>query len=112
MALDRRRMAVIAVAVAVLAVSLGPEAALSRMLSDKKPHKGVAAAHTMPVQRIDVSYWQDEIDWQRVSDAADPRHRPSAIAQSGCNRWCAVHSVLAGRAMVLPIEAPKICRLA
>jgi lysozyme len=69
MALDRRRMAVIAVAVGVLAANLGSGAALSRMLSDKKPHKGVAAAHTMPVQGIDVSYWQGDIDWQKVGEA-------------------------------------------
>jgi lysozyme len=69
MALDRRRMAVIAVAVGVFAASLGAGPALSRMLSDKKPHKGVAAAHVMPVQGIDVSYWQGDIDWQKVGDA-------------------------------------------
>ena len=39
------------------------------MLSDKEPHKGVAEAHKMPVQGIDVSYFQDDIDWQKVSDA-------------------------------------------
>jgi lysozyme len=69
MALDRRRMAVIAVAVGVLAASLSAGAALSRMLSDKKPNNGVAAAHAMPVQGIDVSYWQGDIDWQKVGDA-------------------------------------------
>ena len=69
MVLDRRRMAVIAVAVGIFAESLGAGAALSRMLSDKKPHKGVAAAHAMPVQGIDVSYYQGDIDWQKVGDA-------------------------------------------
>src|SRR5262245_2882540 len=69
MALDRRCMAVIAVAVGVFAVSLGAGAASSRMLSDKNAHKGVAAAHAMPVQGIDVSYWQGDIDWQKVNDA-------------------------------------------
>ena len=60
-------MAVIAVAVGVFAAGIDP--ALSRMLSDKKPHKGVAAAHVMPVQGIDVSYWQGDIDWRKVGDA-------------------------------------------
>jgi len=62
-------MAVTAVAVGVLAASLSIEIALARALSDKKPHKGVAAAHAMPVQGIDVSYWQGDIDWQKVGDA-------------------------------------------
>ncbi len=69
MVLDRRRMAVIAVAVGVFAASLGAGAAFSRMLADKKPHNGVAAAHKMPVQGIDVSYWQGDIDWQKVGDS-------------------------------------------
>jgi lysozyme len=69
MALYRRRMAVIAVAVGVFAASLGAGATHSRTLSDKKPHNGVAAAHKMPVQGIDVSYYQGDIDWQKVGDA-------------------------------------------
>jgi lysozyme len=69
MVLDRRRMAVIAVVLGILAESLGAGAALSRMLSDKKPNDGVAAAHVMPVQGIDVSYWQGDIDWKKVGDA-------------------------------------------
>jgi lysozyme len=69
MALDRCRVAIVAVAVGVFAVGLGSGAALSRMLSDKKPNDGVAAAHVMPVQGIDVSYWQGDIDWQKVSRA-------------------------------------------
>jgi lysozyme len=69
MIFDRRRMAVIAVAMGVFAISIGAEAAPSRRLSDKKPHDGVATAHKMPVQGIDVSYYQGDIDWQKVSDA-------------------------------------------
>ncbi|MGE0241409.1 MAG: glycoside hydrolase, partial [Parvibaculaceae bacterium] len=69
MVLDRRRMAVIAVAVGMFAAGLGAGAALSGPLSDKKPHKGVAAAHTLPVQGIDVSYFQGDIDWQKVGEA-------------------------------------------
>src|SRR5205085_8008175 len=66
MALNRCRMAVIAVAVGVFAASFGAGAAPFRMLSDKKPNKGVSEAHSMPVQGIDVSYWQGDIDWQKV----------------------------------------------
>src|SRR5438552_2211977 len=69
MALDRRRMAAIAIAVGVFATNFGAGAAPSRMLSDKKPNKGVVEAHSMAVQGIDVSYWQGDIDWQKVSKA-------------------------------------------
>lgn len=69
MAIYRCRVAVVAVAVGIFAASLGAETAFSRMLSDKKPHKGVAAAHTMPVQGIDVSYFQGDIDWKKVGEA-------------------------------------------
>jgi lysozyme len=69
MALDRRCLAVIAVTLGIVAASFGASAALSRTLTDKKPHNGVAAAHTMPIQGIDVSYWQGDIDWQKVGDA-------------------------------------------
>jgi lysozyme len=112
MTLDRRRMAVIAVAVGIFAAIWGPEAALSRMLSDSKPNTGVAAAHVMPVQGIDVSYWQGDIDWQKVSaagvhfayikateggDRLDPKFRKNwqAAKQAGITRgvyhvmyWC------------------------
>ena len=66
-ALRNRGLAVIAIALAVLAAS--GEIALSRSLSDKKPHRAVAAAHTMPIQGIDVSYWQGDIDWQKVGES-------------------------------------------
>lgn len=69
MVLDRLRLAVVAVVIGGLAASLGAGAASSGALSDKKRHKGVAAAHAMPVQGIDVSYWQGNIDWQKVGDA-------------------------------------------
>lgn len=62
-------MAVIAVAMGACAASLGAGPALSGALSDKKPNKGVADAHVMPVQGIDVSYFQGDIDWQKVRDA-------------------------------------------
>jgi lysozyme len=69
MATARRRVVIIAVAAGLFATSSGAGPALSGMLSDKKPHKGVAAAHVMPVQGIDVSYWQGDIDWQKVGNA-------------------------------------------
>lgn len=69
MIFDLRRKAVIALIVGVFAASLGADAALARKLSDKKPHKGVAQAHKMPVQGIDVSYYQGDIDWGKVGAA-------------------------------------------
>jgi lysozyme len=62
-------MMVIAVALGAIATSLCSGVAFSRMLSDTKPNKGVAAAHVMPVQGIDVSYWQGDIDWRKVRKA-------------------------------------------
>jgi lysozyme len=69
MALRNRGLAVIVVALAVFAAGAGGRVALSRTLFDKKPHNGVAAAHIMPIQGIDVSYWQGQIEWQRVREA-------------------------------------------
>lgn len=69
MELDRNFLAVIAVFLAVLGASLDGGAAFSAGLSDKKPHNGVAAARKMPIQGIDVSYWQGDVDWQKVKDA-------------------------------------------
>ncbi|WP_119390619.1 glycoside hydrolase family 25 protein [Taklimakanibacter lacteus] len=69
MVLDLCRRAALAAAACVLAASLGAEAALSRKLSDRKPHEAVAAAHKMPVQGIDVSYYQGDIDWRKVGKA-------------------------------------------
>jgi lysozyme len=37
--------------------------------SDSDPHEGVAAAKRMPVQGIDVSWYQKEIDWEQVRRA-------------------------------------------
>jgi lysozyme len=64
-----RRLGMFAVASALLAVSAGNWPALSLSLRDAKPHDGVAAAHTMPIQGIDVSYWQGDIDWNQVRAA-------------------------------------------
>jgi lysozyme len=38
-------------------------------LADVDPHDGVARAHAMPVQGIDVSNWQGDIDWNKVRAA-------------------------------------------
>jgi lysozyme len=37
--------------------------------SDSDPHDGVAAAKRMPIQGIDVSWYQKEIDWAQVKRA-------------------------------------------
>ncbi len=36
---------------------------------DKDPHPGVARVHRMPIHGIDVSRWQDNIDWKAVKGA-------------------------------------------
>jgi lysozyme len=64
-----RGVAVLAVASALLALSASDWPAFSLSLRDAKPHDGVAAAHTMPIQGIDVSYWQGYIDWNQVRAA-------------------------------------------
>lgn len=38
-------------------------------IGDVNPHKGVAQAHRLPVQGIDVSKWQGDIDWRKVRAA-------------------------------------------
>lgn len=39
------------------------------VLGDYDPHKGVARAHRMPIQGIDVSKYQGDIDWETVRRA-------------------------------------------
>jgi len=56
-------------AVAVAAGTICGGTALARSLKDVDPHKGVIRAHTMPIQGIDVSYWQGDIDWRKVREA-------------------------------------------
>ncbi len=60
-----RRLTCVGLAALALA-GLVAHTAHSRTLKDAKPHKGVTAAHAMPIQGIDVSYWQGDIDWQKV----------------------------------------------
>ncbi len=59
----------IALAAALTAWVCGGGLSHARSLKDHKPHKGVTRAHTMPIQGIDVSYWQGDIDWKKVRDA-------------------------------------------
>jgi len=59
----------VGLAIAVVTGLAGGGTALARSLKDHKPHKGVVSAHTMPIQGIDVSYWQGDIDWRKVREA-------------------------------------------
>jgi lysozyme len=62
----------IVAALAVLAATAmvsGRLAAQPPRLSDAKVNDRVARAHLMPVQGIDVSAWQGDIDWERVRTA-------------------------------------------
>ena len=52
-----------------LAGYAGAAVAKRVLKSDSKPHRGVAQAHKMPVQGIDVSQWQGNIDWRKVRKA-------------------------------------------
>jgi lysozyme len=62
-----RRLAVLALS---LSLPLAPAGGLlARQLTDLDPHDGVARAHAMPVQGIDVSNWQGDIDWNKVRAA-------------------------------------------
>ena len=61
-----RCLAALAAASVLLAANT---AARAQALSDRKPNGGVASAHAMPVQGIDVSYWQGDIDWAKAREA-------------------------------------------
>ena len=52
-----------------LALFLCAGGARAGSLKDAKPNDRVATAHAMPIQGIDVSYWQGDIDWETVRDA-------------------------------------------
>jgi lysozyme len=59
-----------ALAVIIAAALLGGAPhARAQGLSDGKPHAGVATARAMPIQGIDVSYWQGDIDWAKARAA-------------------------------------------
>jgi lysozyme len=57
------------VALAATSLCAGVATAQPPRLSDSKAHDGVARAHMMPVQGIDVSAWQGDIDWRQVRAA-------------------------------------------
>lgn len=65
---NRFSTAMLVIGLAVSGAGFGA-AVQAGSLSDKKPHDGVAAAHAMPVQGIDVSYFQGDIDWWKVERA-------------------------------------------
>jgi lysozyme len=64
-----RRSAAIAVSLVLSAGLAGGVGAREPYLADVDPHEGVARAHAMPVQGIDVSNWQGDIDWDKVRAA-------------------------------------------
>src|SRR5512146_139615 len=63
------RLAVVALCVAVSAGAGSGVVARQPYLADIDPHDGVARAHAMPVQGIDVSAWQGDIDWLKARAA-------------------------------------------
>jgi len=68
-AIARGTITVTALAVALFGALAGVATADRAPISDRDPHKGVSRAHKMPVTGIDVSYWQGDIDWDRVNAA-------------------------------------------
>jgi lysozyme len=54
----------------------------STYLPDSDPHPGVRRAHSMPIQGIDVSKYQGDIDWNRVRDA-DIRFAYLKVSEGG-----------------------------
>lgn len=64
-----RRLALPAIAAVLLAATPPRTFADTAPIGDAAPHKGVAWAHAMAVQGIDVSQWQGDIDWRKVRAA-------------------------------------------
>jgi lysozyme len=64
-----RRLVIVAISLAMLVGGAEGVGARQARLADADPHDGVARAHSMPVQGIDVSNWQGDIDWDRVRAA-------------------------------------------
>ena len=64
-----RRLAAVAVFAGLSAACAGGATAAQLRLADIDPHEGVARAHAMPVQGIDVSQWQGDVDWPTVRAA-------------------------------------------
>ncbi len=67
-AFARRIVAAGALAAGIF-LAFGMIVAEAASIRDSDPHKGVARAHKMPVKGIDVSYWQGDIDWDKVRAA-------------------------------------------
>ena len=67
----------VAFAAALLLAGCG--AATNKMLqADSDPHPGVARAHAMPIQGIDISKYQGDIDWTRVPGSTPPSRQMPA----------------------------------
>ena len=58
-----------ALLLAALVAACGGANEVASLIGDSDPHVGVARAHRMPVQGIDVSKYQGDIDWGRVREA-------------------------------------------
>jgi lysozyme len=69
MVVTLRRFAATALSLAISAGLARGVVARQPYLADIDPHEGVARAHAMPVQGIDVSNWQGDIDWDKVRGA-------------------------------------------
>jgi lysozyme len=54
---------------AMLTLAQQPAQAFYPKKGDAEPHHGVTAAKRMPIQGIDVSKWQQDIDWKEVRAA-------------------------------------------
>jgi lysozyme len=65
----RHSLTLLSLTAALLTAFAAAAAAGQLRLSDYKPHAGVKRAHSMPIQGIDVSRWQGDIDWKRVRAA-------------------------------------------
>jgi len=57
---------VAAVLASVVLASCGGAAINEKLRADSDPHLGVAGAHALPVQGIDISKYQGDIDWARA----------------------------------------------
>ena len=57
---------VAAVLASVVLASCGGAAMNEKLRADSDPHLGVVGAHALPVQGIDISKYQGDIDWARA----------------------------------------------
>src|SRR4029453_7953591 len=64
-----RKLVALAAASMLLATGLVVSSATAGSLKDAKPNNRVAAGHAMPIQGIDGSDWQGDLDSQKVGDA-------------------------------------------